>query len=358
MAPETVISVLVALFTTISACSESSKDPCIAVTCSGHGTCQQVSGAATCLCEQGFSAQDLTCIEDDPCVPGGKICDQDADCCQGICKNDFHSPEKYCHQTGCSTNGDCTNHHYLDRPMCCITDEQGNNTCIKVNIGAVCGAQLGGCGASCAGALASACSPELTCLAAGFEDPNAVCAHPCTTNADCGDCLDEFDPDCPWACQPISGGVTFCLPESCCGGCGSSLDCEGDDVCIPWPTSDELDLEGMCGKLGDLPAGSTCDSQADPNNLPAAERCAGFYCMNDHCSEVCTLQTDCRQGEICETREFPMDDQGDVFATIGMCAWYAGSHTPCMADTDCEEPHQCQTFQTPGDSTLSICVVP
>lgn len=39
-------------------------DPCVGVTCSGHGTCAVVSGAAACTCESGYHASGLACVQD------------------------------------------------------------------------------------------------------------------------------------------------------------------------------------------------------------------------------------------------------------------------------------------------------
>jgi len=37
-------------------------DPCVGVTCSGHGTCTVTAGAATCACEPGTTASELSCL--------------------------------------------------------------------------------------------------------------------------------------------------------------------------------------------------------------------------------------------------------------------------------------------------------
>ncbi len=40
-------------------------DSCEGIDCSGHGTCEMSEGQPTCVCEQGFHAQGLACLEND-----------------------------------------------------------------------------------------------------------------------------------------------------------------------------------------------------------------------------------------------------------------------------------------------------
>jgi hypothetical protein len=49
------------------------RDPCDGVGCSGEGICAVASGAAVCVCDEGFRAQGLSCVPiEDPC--GGVAC--------------------------------------------------------------------------------------------------------------------------------------------------------------------------------------------------------------------------------------------------------------------------------------------
>ncbi|MBK8011225.1 MAG: hypothetical protein IPK13_07730 [Deltaproteobacteria bacterium] len=60
------------------ACSSDDKttaDVCDGVTCSGHGTCASVSGAASCTCDSGYVADGLTCVESVACE--GAACNPD-----------------------------------------------------------------------------------------------------------------------------------------------------------------------------------------------------------------------------------------------------------------------------------------
>ncbi|MBN1944456.1 MAG: hypothetical protein JW797_02215 [Bradymonadales bacterium] len=57
---------VIAATTGILACGdEITEDACHGVTCSGHGRCQvQENGEAECACDDGYLAEDLTCVDD------------------------------------------------------------------------------------------------------------------------------------------------------------------------------------------------------------------------------------------------------------------------------------------------------
>ncbi len=61
-------------------------DVCLGVDCSGHGTCQETAGQAQCVCNDGYHAEGLACIEDDPCQ--GVQCGANAHCVSGACRCD------------------------------------------------------------------------------------------------------------------------------------------------------------------------------------------------------------------------------------------------------------------------------
>ena len=48
------------------------NNPCKDVTCSEHGTCIN-SGMATCNCDEGYKAVDLTCVEDKGSYKGSSL---------------------------------------------------------------------------------------------------------------------------------------------------------------------------------------------------------------------------------------------------------------------------------------------
>jgi hypothetical protein len=61
---------------------EGEPDPCEGVDCGGHGTCVVSSGSPECLCESGYIADGLTCVED-PCA--SLTCGSFAHCEAGEC---------------------------------------------------------------------------------------------------------------------------------------------------------------------------------------------------------------------------------------------------------------------------------
>ncbi len=101
-----------------SATTDQHQDPCIDVNCGGHGYCQvdDKSGQASCVCEEGYDADGMNCIEkcDQNC--GDRVCGPDpicgrscGDCGQG----------KRCNSKGqCECAPDCSNRVCGPDPVC------------------------------------------------------------------------------------------------------------------------------------------------------------------------------------------------------------------------------------------------
>jgi hypothetical protein len=325
--------------------------------CVPNGKCVVVGGSAQCACDDGFkqNALALICESDGGAAKLGEECVDSAVCETGWCLKYSGEETGYCSLRDCQGNDACNNFGDDGAEMCC-TDVGGEYfICMKIVPGYMCGTQDGMCGSSCAGQLDSACDPAQACLMAGTEDPNAVCAHECNTNDDCSDCANPEAPELDFTCQPRSGGATYCLGEDD-GFCESSMDCEGDDVCIAWPTADEMGLEGLCGKLGDLPTGAECNEDDNPNDLDASDRCADFYCMNSHCSEVCALEADCPENMVCANIRFGgMGPDGEDTADIGMCLWFSGSLADCDGNDNCPAAEICDYYLPPNGSVEKLC---
>ncbi len=297
----------------------------------------QFCDPSTCTCGQ--------------CLEMGLDCTDSYQCCSGWCLKFSGEPSGYCSGRDCVSDRDCVNHSDDGAEMCCVDVGGEYFFCMKIAPGYGCSNDPW-CGVPCVAGDDSYCHPSQVCVS--DEADESYCAHECVTNTDCNDCTDPENPDAIFTCQAISGGAPYCLKYEI-QTCASNRDCEGEDVCIPWPTEDAQNLEGMCNKLGDLPTGAECDSEADPNELPASERCAGFYCFNDHCSAVCTLENDCPEDMFCHTFNFCMDDACDLIASIGMCYWLSGSLTDCAGNDDCPQGEICDYYLPPNGSVTKVC---
>ena len=344
---------LLAFLVTGCPSTEQQQATCDGVTCSDHGTCVLTEGKAACNCDNGYEAQGLTCVQSSTCLELGEECTDSSQCCESWCLKYTGQDKGYCTKRDCQGNDSCVNHGTDSAEMCCVDVGGEYFICMKIAEGYTCGDGTGMCGSSCAGQMDSACDSSQACLSTGADDPNAVCAHECATDNECADCSDPNDENKVFSCQAISGGVTYCLVDNSTG-CESSFDCEDPDVCVAWPSDDQQSLEGKCANLGDLPAGATCDDNADPNNLPAEERCSDFYCINGHCSEVCALENDCPENMVCGTINFQMDNNGTI-ASIGMCMWMEGSGDTCDGNDDCPDGEICDYYLPPDGSVNKVC---
>ena len=281
------------------------------------------------------------------CLQMGFDCIQGKDCCDGFCIKYTGEQYGYCSTHDCQNNWDCVN-EAGDEEMCCVDVGGEYFICMKIVAGYGCG---GGpyCGWACLDD--TDCPPYFSCIR--DNENGAFCTHQCNSYYDCTDCENPYLENNDFSCQTVSAEFNFCLPAQDLP-CDSSSDCEHPEVCTPWPTDDEQDIEGRCRHIGNVPPGGPCDSHEEDGRIV----CAGYYCINDHCSEVCAQQSDCRDQEICAIRTWELDEQGDIIAQIGMCFWYAGSLNPCTVDADCTPAELCQTFDTPEGSELSVCLLP
>jgi hypothetical protein len=192
------------------------------------------------------------------------------------------------------------------------------------------------------------------CYGIGENDPNAFCAADCTGNEGCAGCSNAAGDN--FMCIQFTSG-SYCLPENE-GECTSSGECPGDEVCYPESNAAGTAMVGACGIFGELPTGSECNDADNPNELEAWERCADFYCMNSHCSEVCAFDSDCPDNMFCGNITFRMDDAGDVTASIGMCFWF-DTTTPCTGDATCATEHgdgyMCAYYVAVTDEVFKYC---
>ncbi len=322
------------------------------------------SGSVVQNCSSGNWESGIDCASyDQVCIDGlckpagclelGEQCTDSSQCCGSWCLKYTGQDKGYCTKRDCQGDDSCVNHSTDNAEMCCVDVGDEYFICLKIGEGYTCGDSTGMCGSSCAGQMDSACDPSQACLSAGLDDPNAVCAHECTTDNECSDCSDPNSDNITFSCQSISGGVTYCLKDKN-SSCDSSFACDDGYVCVAWPSDDQQSLDGKCSNLGDLPPGSACNEDLDPNNLPAEERCSDFYCIKGHCSEVCSVDNDCPENMLCSTINFHLGSDGTI-ASIGMCTWMDGSGISCGSNTDCPNGEICSYYLPPDGSVKKIC---
>jgi hypothetical protein len=236
----------IALLCAASACNKpvTPATLCNAVTCSGHGSCVDVSGAAACLCEAGFVAVGLECRTLDPCDP---------------------DPCAEPHRARCSASGatavcSCDEGYRDDgRGGCVAPDPCTPNPCVEAHR-STCRATGGAAVCSCDEGYwdVGACVPAVSC------EPN-----PCTgehrtscvlvgTEATCT-CDEGYVDDGSGVCtrpDPCEPNPCVAPHRSICGSAGTTATCS----CDPGYRDDG---QGQCS-----PAGDPCE----PNPCTEANR--------------------------------------------------------------------------------------
>ena len=186
-------------------------DPCVGVSCSGHGRCVSDGDNAGCVCDDGYRAEGLSCVpvgaDGDADVDGDDEQDIDSDADSGLDGDVEAGP---C--SSCEPDEECCGEACVDLDSdpancgeCGLTCEVGevcdDGTCTSVG----CSGELVDCDGACVDTRtdASHCGR---------------CGNECPPGNDCfdGECVCQHE-DPPVACEP---GLTCCLhviPEF--GGC-------------------------------------------------------------------------------------------------------------------------------------------
>jgi hypothetical protein len=173
----------------LAGCSNPTVDPCAGEECSGHGTCVEVGGEATCLCYRGYDPLGLECLPEGGDGDGDTDVDGDSDG-DGFCTHteDAESCEADC-EAVCG-DGACT---HDETPDDCPRD----------------------CGADCGVGICTHTEDAESCEA----DCSAVCGDDaCTHDEDAGTCEDDGPAECD------DGDCTHDEdPESCPSDCIGEL---------------------------------------------------------------------------------------------------------------------------------------
>ncbi len=339
---------------------QSDSSTCQADSCSGHGTCNDSSGNVLCQCEQGYDGTDCSscaagfhdsdgsCVMDQGCMvdtcsghgscddsTGALVCTCDYEytgqrcdeCADGYQDND---QDGTCNETCSTADLDCNGHGNCN-------DESGK---------AVCDCDTGYSGMECEGCSAGYhlsdqgyCVQDLTCQenscnAHGTCDDSLGFVH-CTcdveyTGANCENCAvgyqdNDEDGTCELNCAAASPN---------CNHHGQCVDDSGQTEC-------ECD-QGY--------AGADCGA------------CASQYQDNDGngtCEQSCAIaQLDCNEhGQCSDVTGMPECDCSDGFGGSDCSECAAGYHPDgqggCSVDTSCQ-PNSCNNHGTCDDSTGEV----
>jgi hypothetical protein len=343
---------------------------CQADSCSGHGTCDDSTGAIVCTCEAGYAGESC-----DACAAGyhrdGQVCVLDTECgpnsCSGHGACDDSSGVVVCTceagyaQPFCASCAEGYQDHDQDGaclPDCATAglDCSGHGQCADDSGLAVCVCDLGHAGETCADCAAGyqdhdqdgACLPDCSlvdCVPhATCEDASGTAVCVCLdayTGEDCEACSQGYQdhdqdgtclPDCslldmncgPHAACDDSGGQGVCVCDAGYTGEGCMACAEGyqdhdqDGTCLP-----------TCATAGlTCPAHASCQDATgtalcvcdDGYTGPACEDCAQGY--QDHDQDGTCLPTCATAGLVCPAHASCQDATGTALCVCDL--GYAG----------------------------------
>ncbi|HOX47184.1 MAG TPA: hypothetical protein PK668_26555 [Myxococcota bacterium] len=335
------------LLVALPACDEGSttEDPCGGVNCTGHGACRVTSGVPGCLCDLGYHAEGLTCVEDGTTGPCFEVtCSGHGQCVEvggaASCRCDagYHpeglscvmDPVEPCDGVTCSGHGACQveggqatcvcDPGYHAQGLSCLADENpcegvtcsGHGTCQAADGQAACGCDPGyhAEGLTCVQDPIDpcdgvGCSGHGQCVEVGGA---ASCQCDAGYHAEGLTCVEDVDPcegvDCgpDGACVPDAGQPT-CL-------CDQGYEAQGL-TCV----------ETLCHcrertaspyRYCSFTQSCSVDSDCCPANIPAPLTCNGAYpyvyaCRGGRCESL-----NCTQDSHCSAYASYLSSQGTV----------------------------------------------
>ncbi len=318
-------------------------DACKPESCSGRGVCTEVGDDISCACFDGYAGE--SCEE---CAPGyadpdgDGVCEAQAACeadsCSGhgVCDDSSGAPVCTCDAgyagDACAT---CADGYHLEADACvadavCTADScGGHGTCDDSSGQVVCTCDVGYEGQAC-----DAC-------AAGYHDDGqggCVADETCQANTCSGH----------GACDD-SGGAPVCTCDAGYAGLNCSQCAEGyqdndaDDTCLEGCDLAALDCSGH-GQCSDLSGIAVCECDEGYTGLDCAG-CEAGYQDNDAdgtCEPGCALvDLDCSgHGQCSDTSGSARCLCDDGWTGLACDACAAGYHPDgqggCAADTDCQ----------------------
>jgi hypothetical protein len=322
---------------------------CVNFRCSGD---QCTSDGESCdndgQCCGGVCGSDGKCTPlNVACDTSGNACTADAECCSGFCKDNIcNGAPSYCTQINdvCSVDseccsGVCSKTDGATYGLCINTPGGGGTTECKPS-GEVCadpaeytGGDLPVCGGEC---CSRACRPYGPTSVMICQPPSGCrpTGETCTQDSDCcGDGADSQNVKCE-----IEPGFTIgrCDNGQGCRANGqvcklSTTSCNAENNCC----SNECHQDALgiprCGGMDNCTppaAGTVCASSADCCGNPCTPDGSGQYVCSGSCiatGGTCTTSTDCCAGTTCTV------PPGSTMGTCGMDQGCVGYGQACTA---------------------------
>ncbi len=257
--------------------------------------CGGAKSSGTCIadgeCSVGLDCCSFACIDfkcsGEQCTSDGKSCDQDGECCSGVCNGTCTPLNATCKTAGntCTANGDCCSGYCND------ANNDGTLTCniapsFCTQVGDACVTDSNCCGGLCNktnGATLGTCAVVPSSGATGCTTAGEVCGNgadydPATQELPAcgGEC-------CSRACFPYGPtGVLICQPPSGCRPTGEL--CYEDSDCCGGPGQPDHDVSNvMCRKqtgftVGRCDNGNSCSPAGAICRLQSVECEANANC--------------------------------------------------------------------------------
>ncbi|HOX42296.1 MAG TPA: proprotein convertase P-domain-containing protein [Myxococcota bacterium] len=360
------------------------SDACRGVTCSDHGSCADLAGTPVCLCDEGYYAEGLTCLEyvvENPCAgvtcSGYGICAVRNGAAMCVCAQGYHTPPddrancvpdiavcegedgspcddgEFCTVNDTCTAGLCVGQEQAcDDGNSCTVDlcNEIDDLCINTpkaddtpcDDGAYCTLGERCLATQCVGGQPRNCS-----------DGNACTGDVCDEDADaCGSSALPDGTACEDGAYCTEGDT--CLAGSCAGGamrgcddlnpCSSDVCNEAIDSCENPPVVDGTPCEdGQFCTTGDVCSGGGCQG-GGARDCSDGDQCSADACDDDadQCAHVPVPDgTVCTDGRFCTLGES---------CTGGVCggglARDCQDGNPCTADqcndatSTCDHPRE------------------
>lgn len=311
---------------------------CKDIDCSGHGTCIEEKGDVFCRCDDGFSAQGLTCVAINlkSCEDAGDCNDQN-DCTEDSCNNDgycIHTP--IADGTSCEDGSACSSSDSCLAGMCIAgtTDKDSDGD----------------------GYYDAECSGGDDCDDSNKEiNPNAaegpLGGPTCTDQKDndCDGAVDDFDTGCI-SCKTDANcdDKNPCTNDSCLpsGNCenlavANGQDCDDNDACTQSDSCQAGKCVGSdpitCTALDDCHTIGICDAKT--GNCSNPPKTDGISCDD---ANACTQSDSCQAG-VCTGANPVICTALDSCHAIGVCDKQTGiCSNPAAADgTSCDDGNAC-----------------